>query len=153
MTAIQEDPRLRSCVQLIPACSPDEVWDYLAAADIFAFASHAEGMPNSLLEAMAMEVPVVAFAIPPVVELNGGARAVALCRPFDVEAFAESIRRLSVAEDERRWRGREGRAVVQSRFLVRRNMAVAVERLEEQILAKAKRESGARSEVGAQQAG
>jgi glycosyltransferase involved in cell wall biosynthesis len=37
---------------------------------MFAFTSHHEGMPNSLLEAMAMGVPAIAFAIPPVVELE-----------------------------------------------------------------------------------
>jgi glycosyltransferase involved in cell wall biosynthesis len=130
--AIASDPALRSRVQLLPACAPEEVWDYLAACDIFAFPSHAEGMPNSPLEAMAMERPVVAFSIPAVEEIDGGEDVLALCPPFDVAAFAESIRRLAIGKEERARRGAQGRAVVHDRFLVRRSMAAAVERLREE---------------------
>jgi glycosyltransferase involved in cell wall biosynthesis len=129
--AIQTDPALRSRVQLLPACSPEDVWQYLAAADIFAFASHNEGMPNSLLEAMAMALPVVAFAIPAVEEIDGGTETVVKVPPFDTEAFTNALRRLAGEAEERERRGAEGRAIVQSRFLVRRNMAVAAERLRE----------------------
>ena len=151
---IQADSVLRSCVRLLPACAPEEVWDYLAAADIFAFASHAEGMPNSVLEAMILERPVVAFAIPPVLELDGGAGVLALCPAFDVTAFAESIQRLAVERDERSSRGREGRVLVQNRFLVRHSMAVAVKRLEEMVLA-TRRGNGStvRSVAGVRQTG
>lgn len=140
-------------MQLLPACSPEEVWDYLAAADIFAFPSHAEGMPNSLLEAMAMNLPVVAFAIPPVLELDGGAGVVVLCRPFDADAFAECLVRLAAEDDDRRRRGSEGRALVQSRFLVRKSMAVAVGRLEERVLAARGNGLPERSVAGARPAG
>jgi glycosyltransferase involved in cell wall biosynthesis len=149
--AIQAHPALRSCVQLLPACSPDEVWEHLAAADIFAFASHGEGMPNSVLEAMAMELPVVAFAIPAVVELDGGAEVVAKCPPLDTDAFAESIKRLAAVAEERRWRGRDGRAIVHSRFLIERSMTLAVERLEERI--PSARLNAARRAASAPQAG
>jgi teichuronic acid biosynthesis glycosyltransferase TuaC len=54
---IDARPGLREHVRLLPVCHPDKVWEYLCAADIFAFTSHREGMPNSLLEAMAMGVP------------------------------------------------------------------------------------------------
>jgi teichuronic acid biosynthesis glycosyltransferase TuaC len=151
--AIASDPVLRSRVQLLPACAPDEVWDYLAASDIFAFPSHAEGMPNSPLEAMAMERPVVAFAIPPVQEIDGGKGIVDLCPPFDVAAFAESIRRLAIGEDERLRRGAEGRAVVRERFLVRRSMAAAVERLREEVRGARGGAAGLRSVASAGRAG
>ena len=151
--AIRADPNLSSRVQLLPACSPEDVWEYLAAADIFAFASHAEGMPNSPLEAMAMERPVVAFAIPPILELDANAGVIALCRPFDVEAFSESILRLAVGRDERHSRGREGRVLVHHRFLLRRNMALAVEKLEEMVVVARRNEAAIRSVAGARQAG
>ncbi len=40
------------------------VVDYLAAADVFAFPSRFEGMPNAVMEAMATALPVVASDIP-----------------------------------------------------------------------------------------
>jgi len=128
---IEGDASLRSRVQLLPACPPEDVWQYLAAADVFAFSSHREGMPNSLLEAMAMGLPVVAFAIPAVEEIDGGTGALLQIPPFDAEAFANAIRSLARAPDERKRRGRMARDIVQSRFLGRRNMAVALERIAE----------------------
>ena len=69
---IEETPGLASYIRLLPSCHPDHVWQYLCAGDIFAFSSHEEGMPNSLLEAMAMGLPSIAFAIPPVLEIESG---------------------------------------------------------------------------------
>ena len=39
--------------------------DYLRAADQFVSASHAEGMPNAVLEALAASLPVILSDIPP----------------------------------------------------------------------------------------
>ncbi|MGI0130970.1 MAG: glycosyltransferase family 4 protein [Thermoplasmata archaeon] len=65
---------------------------YLAAADVFAFPSRFEGMPNAVMEAMAARLPVVASDIP---------AHRALIRPGDTgllaadpEEFAERITRL-----------------------------------------------------------
>jgi glycosyltransferase involved in cell wall biosynthesis len=151
--SIESDPRLQSRVQLLPACAPEDVWKYLAAADIFAFSSHKEGMPNSLLEAMAMELPVVAFAIPAVEEIDGGTGALVKVPPFKVEAFASAIRRLAETADERRRRGREARAIVQNRFLGRRNMAIALERIRERALIDQKNPSRSGSAVTERRAG
>jgi glycosyltransferase involved in cell wall biosynthesis len=41
-----------------------QVLRYLAAADVFAFPSRFEGMPNAVMEAMAAALPVVASDIP-----------------------------------------------------------------------------------------
>ena len=79
----------RQQIKLLPAVSPEEIWECLCAADIFAFTSHHEGMPNSLLEAMAMGLPSVAFAIPPVHEIESGTGAVVLVPPFDPALFAD----------------------------------------------------------------
>lgn len=44
--------------------SPARIGLYLAAADVFAFPSRFEGMPNAVMEAMAATLPVVASDIP-----------------------------------------------------------------------------------------
>src|SRR5262249_44739224 len=69
---IESTPCLRGKVKLLPACSPDRVWQYLCAADVFAFPSHREGISNSLLEALDMNIPAVAFAIPSNREIDQG---------------------------------------------------------------------------------
>ena len=50
----------------------DDVADLLCAADVFAMPSLFEGLGGVVLEAMAMQVPVVAFDIGPVREVLGG---------------------------------------------------------------------------------
>ncbi len=48
-----------------------DVIDLLAASDVFVFPSHYEGLGGSLLEAMALEVPIVATSIPSSLEVLG----------------------------------------------------------------------------------
>jgi teichuronic acid biosynthesis glycosyltransferase TuaC len=126
---LDEDPNLRGRVKLLPACNADKIWEYLCAADIFAFTSHREGMPNSLLEAMAMGVPAIAFAIPPVLELEAGTGALIGVPPFNSALFSEAILRLAVSPSERTRLGQTGRNQVMDRYMLRKNMAAALGRL------------------------
>jgi glycosyltransferase involved in cell wall biosynthesis len=126
---LDADPNLKGRVKLLPACNSDKIWEYLCAADIFAFTSHNEGMPNSLLEAMAMGVPAIAFAIPPVLELEGGTGALIGVAPFNSALFSEAILRLAVSPGERTHLGEAGRTRVMDRYMLRKNMAAALERL------------------------
>jgi teichuronic acid biosynthesis glycosyltransferase TuaC len=132
-TAVQkkldQTPALRERVRLLPACSPDKVWEYLCAADIFAFPSYKDGMPNSLLEAMAMGVPTVAFAIPPVLEIEAGTGGVVVVPPFDSALFSQAMLRLATSSADRVRVGEKGKAEVMDRFMVRKNMAKALLRL------------------------
>jgi glycosyltransferase involved in cell wall biosynthesis len=126
---LAERPELRRHITLLPACPPEKVWEYLCTADLFAFTSHEEGMPNSLLEALAMGVPAVAFAIPPVVEITAGTAGVLLVPPQDVTSLAEALVRMAAAPDERMRRGAIGKNQVLERFMSHKNIAIALERL------------------------
>jgi glycosyltransferase involved in cell wall biosynthesis len=126
---VNEHPTLKNIVRLLPVCEPGKVWEYLCAADLFAFTSHKEGMPNSLLEAMAMGVPAIAFAIPPVLEIEAGKGAICLVPPFDSSSFSQGLLRLAASPADRTCIGEKGRIQVVRRFMAQRNMAVAVERL------------------------
>jgi glycosyltransferase involved in cell wall biosynthesis len=116
-------------VLIFPACNSDKIWEYLCAADIFAFASHNEGMPNSLLEAMGMGVPAIAFAIPAVLELEAGMGAPLLIPTFDSVLFAQAILRLAARPEDRACVGEKGRDRVMNRFMVKTNMGLALSRL------------------------
>jgi glycosyltransferase involved in cell wall biosynthesis len=116
-------------VRLFPACAPDRVWEYLCAADIFAFTSHREGMPNSLLEAMSMGLPVVAFGIPPVIDVAAGQEALLAVPPFDIPSLTSAIGRLATFPQERLRVGNLGRQRVAEAFSIERSMARAAEEL------------------------
>jgi glycosyltransferase involved in cell wall biosynthesis len=126
---LRERPWLRERVMLLPECSPDDVWGNLCAGDIFAFPSHHEGMPNSLLEAMAMGLPAVAFAIPPVREIDAGIEALVLVPPLDSKGLADAMLHLAASPDERAGLGEKGKQRVRERFMVKTNMAEAVRRV------------------------
>src|SRR5918996_292755 len=132
-----EELRRRSCempdfvrhVQILPGCAPGEVWRYLAAADLFAFPSHSEGMPNSLLEAMAAGVPAVAYAIPPIIENYRGACGLQIVPVRDVAALARALLELASSTERRRAIGEKGKAHVVCHYQSQTNMAEAMHRL------------------------
>jgi glycosyltransferase involved in cell wall biosynthesis len=74
-----ETPRLEAMVQKLGLANQvrflgvrDDVPDLLCAADVFVFSSLWEGLGGAVLEAMALGVPVVSFAVPAVAEALGG---------------------------------------------------------------------------------
>lgn len=126
---LNRDPSLGRHVKLVAACEPDRVWEYLCAADIFVFPSHQEGMPNSLLEAMAMGVPAVAFSIPPVLEIDAGTGSLLTVPLLDVRALSDAIVRLAASPKERALLGERGRARVMDGFMVVKNMQKVVRQI------------------------
>jgi glycosyltransferase involved in cell wall biosynthesis len=75
-----------------------DVADLLCAADVFASASRREGMPGAVIEAMALEAPIVATELPQVREVTGDDAAI-LVPVDDSEAFAEGIVRCARERD------------------------------------------------------
>jgi glycosyltransferase involved in cell wall biosynthesis len=123
---IQSRPALRRRFRFLPACDPPKVWEYLCAADIFAFPSHREGISNSLLEAMAMEIPAVCFAIPSNCEIDSGEGALLMVPPLNVRLFSEQLVQISRSADKRLRHGKLGAALVKDRFQVETNMKRAL---------------------------
>jgi glycosyltransferase involved in cell wall biosynthesis len=67
-------------------------WPYVRHADLFVLASRFEGLPNALLEALAIGVPVVATDSPGGVrEIQRSVREIVLVPPEDDEALAAGI--------------------------------------------------------------
>jgi glycosyltransferase involved in cell wall biosynthesis len=122
-------PDLARRVRLVPGCAPETVWRYLNAADIFAFPSHSEGMPNSLLEAMAAGLPAITYAIPPVTEIDDQLGALKIVPLGDVGALAQGLIELARSAELRRELGARGQERVLSRYQTRASMAEAARRL------------------------
>lgn len=72
----------------------DDVPNLLAAADVFVFPSRTEGMPNALLEAMAVGLPIVTTDVPGCRDLIVDGRTGLLAPPGRPDELADRIRRL-----------------------------------------------------------
>ena len=73
------------------AVAPKKVPRFLQEADVFVFASLAEGRPNVVLEAMAMGLPVIASAIPAVQELIADGEQGILFPPGNIVKLREAM--------------------------------------------------------------
>jgi glycosyltransferase involved in cell wall biosynthesis len=92
----------------------------LRAADIFALFSRWEGLPLTILEAMAAERPVVATAVDGNVEAVEHGRTGLVSPAEDIEQFASNLTTLVRASDRAREMGVAGRQLVTERFGVER---------------------------------
>ena len=127
--AVRSFPGLETHFRFLPACDPRDVWRYLAAADVFAFTSHHEGMPNSLLEAMAFGLPAAAFAIPPVLEIDGGSGALELVPPFDAARLSDAITALLANPSRRVLQAQRAKQIIGERFTITSNLSAALAHL------------------------
>jgi glycosyltransferase involved in cell wall biosynthesis len=96
-------------VELTGALPQEEVAERYSQADLFVLASiiverfgRQDVIPNVLVEAMAMRLPVVATAIPGIRELFEDGKAGRLVPPNDSQALAAALDELLADETERR---------------------------------------------------
>ncbi len=73
-----------------------DIPELLAAADVFAFPSMTEGMPNALLEAMAARLAIVACDVPGCRDLARHDKEALLVPPASPECLARALQRLIV---------------------------------------------------------
>lgn len=93
----------------------DDVRPALAASDVFALASRAEGSPVALIEAMSAGLPVLATTIAGVTELLEGSQAAILIDPEDLGAATDALEVLCADETRRRRMGAASEALVRTR--------------------------------------
>ncbi|MEQ1700260.1 MAG: glycosyltransferase family 4 protein [Ilumatobacteraceae bacterium] len=94
----------------------EQVRDHLAAADVFVLPSFFEGIPVSLMEAMASGVPVVASNLPGIAELVADGASGHLVPAGDSAALAARLVELLADHDLRTRMGAAGRATVAAEF-------------------------------------
>jgi glycosyltransferase involved in cell wall biosynthesis len=106
--------RLEDRVRL--AGERDDVPALLADADVFVLASRSEGLPVSVLEAMAAELPVVASRVGGVPEVVADGETGFLVAPASPSNLAAVLARLIDDRDLRRRLGAVGRVRADTRF-------------------------------------
>jgi glycosyltransferase involved in cell wall biosynthesis len=95
----------------------EKVFEHLLNADLFISASRGEGLPISVLEAMACYRPVLLSDIPPHREIAEGVDFIPLIKPDDEVGFAREIQRYrEMSAAERSVIGQQCRKLVEERF-------------------------------------
>lgn len=120
--------KLRIAGEVIFAGHQTRMHELFAAADIKILASHYEGMPFALMEAMASGLPVIATAV------DGSRDAVVhgtnglLTRPGSAEDLTCAMIRLTGSAEERARMGEQGKKIFEQKFTAAR-MAARFEEL------------------------
>jgi len=105
-------------VEFAGAVGHDEIRAHYQRADLFCISSFAEGVPVVLMEAMAMELPVVAPAVMGIVELIEDGKQGLLVRPGRPGLLAGAISALARDPTRRMELGRAGRKKVLDEFTI-----------------------------------
>jgi glycosyltransferase involved in cell wall biosynthesis len=117
LTALATKLGLADAVRFCGAVGQDRIRDHYEAADAFCLASFAEGVPVVLMEAMALERPVIAPRVMGIPELVEDGVSGLLVAPGSVDALAAAIARLaSESPSARAALGAAGRERVRSRY-------------------------------------
>jgi glycosyltransferase involved in cell wall biosynthesis len=93
-----------------------DVADLLAAADVFVLPSLYEGLPGAVLEAMALELPIVASDIEPVREVVESGGNALVFPPGDATALATAITTLLDDPERRKAFGRRSGEIFHGSF-------------------------------------
>jgi glycosyltransferase involved in cell wall biosynthesis len=108
--------------------------EVLSAFDVFVLSSHDEGMSNAILEAMAMEKPVVATDVGGTGEVVRHGQSGLLVPPKNPEALAAAVSDILSQPARAREMGRLGRRIVEQGFSAH-SMVRQMERLYLDLLA------------------
>jgi glycosyltransferase involved in cell wall biosynthesis len=108
------DRRLNDRVHLLGYRA--DVPNIYEALDVFALSSYREGLPNVLLEAMALEVAVVATRIAGIPNLLRDGDNGLLVKAGDVDEFASALRRLHDDAGLRSRLGASARLTIEERY-------------------------------------
>ena len=106
--------------QVVIAGPQDNIAQWMGVADIYVLPSNNEGLSNTLLEAMACGLPVVATRVSGVSELVEETGAGLAMDIGDVPALAEALVRLGGDAKLRAAAGARARQVVESRYAITR---------------------------------
>jgi glycosyltransferase involved in cell wall biosynthesis len=118
---------LQEIVELVGAVLQENLKEYLEKADIFAVpcvtvsSGDMDGLPNVLIEAMAMEIPTISTYVSGVPELIEDEQCGLLVNEKDKVALADALQRLLEDKELRARLGKNGRQKVVQEFNIDKN--------------------------------
>ena len=96
--------------------------DLYHAMDLFVLSSLREGLPNVLLEAMAMQVPVVSTKVAGVPNLITDAQTGMLCEIGNIDQLADAMRRVVADNNTRQTLATNARQRIEQQYSFRKRM-------------------------------
>jgi len=108
--------RLCANISVLPPVAQNSLVEYLNLSDIFVLPSYSEGLSNSLMEAMAVGLPVVATKVGDNTKLVKNGYTGLLIEPKSVEQIIVSLRKLILNADLRNDLGSNALAMMRSEF-------------------------------------
>jgi colanic acid/amylovoran biosynthesis glycosyltransferase len=118
---LANDLQLTDHVTFLGSVAHSEVQALLSEADIFCLPSFAEGVPIVLMEAMAMELPVVSSKVMGIPELIEDQISGVLIRPGALEDLVRALSELVGSPERRRELGRAARLRVEREYELHAN--------------------------------
>lgn len=115
---LSESLRIRDFIHFLG--KRNDVLSILSECDVGVLASHSESLSNSVLEYMAMSLPVVVTDVGGTREMVGHGRNGFLVSPGDPEALSSSVVKILQDEDVRRKMGARSRVLAEERFSMKR---------------------------------
>jgi glycosyltransferase involved in cell wall biosynthesis len=111
---------LGEAVELTGAVGQDRIQELYEQSDIFCLPSFREGLPFVVIEALAMEIAVVATRIMGIPELITHGQCGVLVSPGRVDQLTDALADLAADPDRRRRMATAGRSVVQRDYSLSR---------------------------------
>lgn len=109
-----QEHKLEDCVTFTGLCS--DIPELLGLVDVFALPSYREGLPRSILEAMAMELPVVATDIRGCREAVIHNQTGLIVPPRNSEKLAEALGTILTNDELKKTFGKAGRQRVEAEY-------------------------------------
>jgi teichuronic acid biosynthesis glycosyltransferase TuaC len=106
LKALIREKNIEDAIRIVGEVEPEKMSKWMQVSKLFVLATHTEGMPNVIMEAMACGVPVIATAVGGLPTAIGDCEGAILVPPKNVSAFADAIMRV-VNDDKLRKRMRK----------------------------------------------
>lgn len=128
---LARERNIEHSVLLVGEVEPEQMSKWMKASNLFVLASHTEGMPNVMMEAMACGLPVIATTVGGLPEAIGDCEGAILVPPKNIEALEEAMVKV-IADHQLQARMQiASRTRAEERFSVKRNARRILDYLQE----------------------
>jgi teichuronic acid biosynthesis glycosyltransferase TuaC len=120
-TQMVRERNLEHIIRILGEVPADQMNKWMKASDLFVLATHTEGMPNVVMEAMACGLPVVTTTVGGLPEAIGDCEGAILVPPRDVDRFKDAVLRVLQDKELREHMALAARKRAEERFGIQRN--------------------------------